>query len=102
MVISTHAIKQFYKRKLETRPDLEPEKRDDVLYFYNNFIKHLKKARLSERKNQVRQLLSHDFQEARYYVSWNWVFVVEKKQNTILTCFPHEHEKNLYRPVKNS
>jgi hypothetical protein len=98
--ISFHAMQQFYKRMLKVRPDLEPEKRESVFWFYKKFKLYLSRAEEMERRNSVRQIISHEFKVARYFVNKYvpWVFVVE--DNAILTCYPYEREKALYRPIK--
>ena len=100
--ISLHAMRQFYHRMVKQRPDLPPEKKDSIFWFYKKFKKYLGASEERERKNGVHQIINHNFQKARYFVNkyTNWVFVVDATNNTILTCYPYEKEKKLYATKK--
>lgn len=97
--ISMHAMQQFYWRLTKVRPDLPKEKKDSIHWFYKKFKKYMVSADQRERKNAVGRIISHGFRKAKYYVNQyvKWVFVVEEDTNTILTCYPYDPAKELYK-----
>jgi hypothetical protein len=99
--LSKHSMQQFYKKFLKLHPDLSQEKKDSIEYIYGQFLHHFENAELCERRNDLRCMLEHNLVKARYYVSNQWVFVVHDDQWIVITCFPYEATKELYRKKIN-
>jgi hypothetical protein len=102
--ISLHAMQQFYRRLVKLRTDLPPEKKDSIFWFRKKFQKYLATAKQMQRKNNVRQIISHNFQPAKYFLNpyVKWVFVVDEATNVILTCYPYDPHKELFVNLKKT
>jgi hypothetical protein len=97
--ITMHAMKQFYKRYLKKKEGkLSQAQKDSVEFFYNKFKKHFIKSIEMKRKNSVSQIIRHNFQPARYFVSRGWVFVTDERAKTILTCYARDYYKDIFEP----
>ena len=100
--ITNHAFNIFIERVRKLNLEINNRKYD-VKYKRNclNFLYQLfKQSKPMLRKNAALQIIKFDFKEAIYYNHDDWIFVVGKKNNYLLTCYPKEKKliEKLYKP----
>lgn len=95
--VSCHALYQFHERFYEKNPDAKKKKTigEEIEKTLNRMLALFKKAAKVERRNNILQIMRHNFETADYYFSGGWIFVLSG--NTIKTVYHKGTMGDLYK-----